>query len=216
MVSPMINTFELVILAVCCLAVLGMVIYVRRKEMTVTPAIFRSMQLWAAVACLVTLLLFLGIASYGGGEYMVQTTPEKSPSNVFLTLTQDTMPEELFERSQEQGLFCVGPVPDGKTTEYYISADVLYLSHQEANGVLLKVCFSEDDGQMLSAKLTIRTDDGIARCWYYPTEDTEWFRPAGYTLKTKDGPLSLPRTSNPETAQDAIGYAYAVVYPNGM
>ncbi len=92
--------------------------------------------------------------------------------------------------------------------------DSFYLSHQEANGVLLKVSFSDETSCLFSAKLTIRTDDGTARCWYYPTEDTEWFRPMGYTLAVKEGLLSFSHTLYPETAQEAIDYAYEVVYPD--
>ena len=213
--NSLVLTFELIILAVLILGWLGMLLYLRRKRLPVTKERIHDLHIPTIFLCIIVLCVFLGLSSYGGGEYMEQATPEKTPSNVFLILTRDTTPEELCTRSQEQGLYCIGPVQDGKTSAYYILVDTFYLSHQEANGVLLKVRFSDDAGCLLSAKLTIRTNDGRAKCWYYPTEDTEWFRPTGYTLTTKTGVLSLPRTLHPETAQDAIDYVYEMVYPDG-
>ena len=214
--NSLVLTFELIILAVLILGWLGMLLYLRRRSLPVTRERIHDLYIPLILICIIVLCVFLGMSSYGGGEYMQQATPEKTPSNIFLILAHDTTPEELCARAQEQGLICIGPVQEGKTEEYYIVVDSFYLSHQEANGVLLKVSFSDDTGCLLSAKLTIRTNDGTARCWYYPTEDTEWFRPMGYTLTTKTGVLSLPRTLHPETAQDALDCAYATLYPDGM
>lgn len=71
-------------------------------------------------------------------------------------------------------------------------------------------------GYFRSAALTVKTKDGTATCWYYPTDFTDQGHDTGFTVNTRAKWRLFDKTHRPGTAQEAIDLMYAVVYPDGL
>ncbi len=69
----------------------------------------------------------------------------------------------------------------------------------------------QGESWLLWARLLIKTGDGTASCYYYPSEDyLDSGYDVGFTLTLKGRTYSL------STVQEVIDMAYPVVYPDSL
>ncbi len=166
-------------------------------------------------------------------------TADNTPVNLFLQLDDTITLDEIMAQADDQDWdFCtyVYPSTSELTAAQALGADdvsVVYVApdwsedsgndsisayayslNQEVNCVLLTMDFAtteQGESWLLWARLLIKTDDGTASCYYYPSEDyLDSAYDVGFTLTLKGRTYSL------STAQEVIDMAYPVVYPDGL
>ncbi|MCD7770444.1 MAG: hypothetical protein LUH36_10095 [Oscillospiraceae bacterium] len=170
---------------------------------------------------------------------MPPVTAENTPVNLFLQLDDSITLDEIMAQADDRDWdICVNNSVTSIELEaaQAVGADdvaVVYIApnwsedsdhdpinayayslNQEVNCVLLTMDFAtteQGDSWLLWARLLIKTDDGTASCYYYPSEDyLDSGYDIGFTLKLKS------RTYTLSTAQEVIDMAYPVVYPDGL
>lgn len=215
-----------IVVPIILIAVLGFCVWrTTRPGKAKTRTTF--IELWSEIGAILLVVLALVFLLAGARQnsrdmetVLTPVTAENTPVNLFLLLDENTTRAYVNRQIEENGWDTVSYSTlgeDRETVDVAVdSEEYSYLLNQEENGVVLSMDFRQSDGSLLAARLTIRTDDGTATCYYYPTEYTEWGRDTGLTLTVKGRWYTLTKTYHPATTAEAIDIAYPVVYPNGL
>lgn len=139
-----------------------------------------------------------------------QPTAERTPALIYPLLTAQTTADELRAAAEERELYAI---PSSQSEGlYYVVVDTSYMSNRQNAGVMLEVQFSSETGAFSSAKLTIRTQTGTARC----TAAMDKYGTMEYKIRVRTPWYALARTQTAADAQAALAIAYDAVYPDGM
>lgn len=209
-----VDIFSIIVAILCAAGWLGLFFYHKKTGRLWTFESVRTMQGLVVFLCVIVALIAIGIGySKASGSWLEQATPEKTPAQVFLTLTSETTEEELRETAGTLDMYVIeSSQHNHKTSLFYIVVDPSYLSHKEGLGVLLQVKFSQAENTLDSAELKIKTGNGTARCiCKISADNTE-----NYTVLLRSDWYAPKKVYHPETAQEAVQIAYNTVYPNGF
>ena len=196
----------------------------RRMKIRVDPLVPMAAAGVLLVAGLVTAFIPV-FQAHPGYVRAVELTAENTPANVFLLLEPDTTMDDLYALADSYGLYThdlytqYSAVEDdiGITT-VDITADEGYWLNKDSPGVFLSVVFAPEEAgaYFRSAALTVKTGNGTATCWYYPTDFTDQGHDTGFTVKTRAKGRLFDKTCRPDTAREALDLMYAVTYPDGF
>jgi hypothetical protein len=163
-------------------------------------------------------------------------TEENSPVNMFLQLTPDiTMEQVMTQTNDRDWEFVLGDggsrlaeavgapvrliqiVPDW-SEDSQVETKFSYTLHQDLNGEILELFFATPENGsswLVYARLTMRTDDGFANCYYYPTSFTQLGGKTGFNLDVKGAKQLFKKSYLLDSPQGVIDIAKPIVYPNG-
>ncbi|MCD8322303.1 MAG: hypothetical protein LUC89_05385 [Oscillospiraceae bacterium] len=180
---------------------------------------------------------YAGITSSRESETLhPPVTEDNSPVNMFLQLDENITLEQVMAQEDERDWYFsttsesnefqkrVGTTVKGIdirpawSEESGQQNDRSYLYYEQSDGELLELYFAvEEDNSswLVYARLVIKTDDGVASCYYYPTDITKWGGETGFNLSVKGAGQLFQRKYLLETAQEVMDIVYPLVYPNG-
>lgn len=205
------KVFMSVVVGLCAAGWVAVFIYVWKNRWNWSFGTVRAIQGVAVFLSAMVAVFAIGLSDINEPiGWLDQPTAERTPALLLPLLTAQTTADELRAAAEERELYAIASSrTDGL---YYVVVDPQYMANRQKAGVMLEVKFSSETGTFSSAKLTIRTQTGTARCTaamdkygtmeYKIRVSTPWFAPG--TKKTA------------ANAQAALAAAYDAVYPDGM